>query len=128
MLRQRNSKLKSQVTTTTATVQSVQTFWKTKTVNCDTLCQHSPSHQSQFVRLHYHLTSHYISFAFQSVTAQSHKPKHNRKLSKWKTKYTVTVVILCEIGGSDSGGAAAEPEPHLLGCNAVSLGEQFRKC
>ena len=40
MLQQRNSKLKSQVATTTATVQSIQTFWKTKTVNCDIHSQH----------------------------------------------------------------------------------------
>jgi hypothetical protein len=30
------------------------------------------------------------------------------------------------MGASDSG-AAVEPEPHPLGCNAVSLGEQFQK-
>ena len=57
----------------------------------------SPSYQSQFVRLHYHLMSQYISFAFQSVTAQSDKPKYNRELLKWQTKYTVIAVILCEM-------------------------------
>jgi hypothetical protein len=67
--------------------------------------------------------------AFQSVTAaQSDKPKCNRELSKWKTKFTLTAVILCEMGGSNSAAAAAEPEPHLLGYNAVSLGEQLQHC
>jgi len=34
------------------------------------------------------------------------------------------------MGVSDSGAAAAaaEPELHLLGYNAVSLGEQFQQC
>ena len=41
----------------------------------------------------------------------------------------VTAVMLCESGGFDSGaGDAAEPKPHLLGCNAVSQGEQLQKC
>jgi len=40
MLQQRNCKLKCQVAITIATVQSIQTFWKTKTVNCDTHSQH----------------------------------------------------------------------------------------
>jgi hypothetical protein len=70
----------------------------------------------------------YHFLAFQSVTAQSDRPKCKRELSKWKTKFTLTAEILCEMGGSDSGGAAAEPEPHLLRYNAVSLGEQFQQC
>ena len=71
----------------------------------------------------------YHFLAFQTVTALSDKPKCNREFSKQKTKYTSTVVILCEMGASDSGAAAAaEPEPHILGCNALSLGEQFQKC
>jgi hypothetical protein len=72
----------------------------------------------------------YHLLAFQSETAQSDKPKCNRELSNWKTKFTLTVVILCEMGGSDSGvsaAAAAEPKPHLLAYNAVSLSEQFQK-
>jgi hypothetical protein len=52
--------------------------------------------------------SQYIPFAFQSVTAQSDKPKYNRELPKWQTKYTVIAVILCKIGRSDSGAAAEQ--------------------
>lgn len=141
MLQQRNSKLKSQVATTIATVQSIQSFWKTKTVNCDTHSQHcglvissihvqpliSPS-LLDFITTECHNKLWLYHFlAFQTVTALSDKPKSNREFSKRKMKCTSTVVILCKMGASDSA-AAAEPESHFLGCNALSLGEQLQNC